>query len=72
MCTSVCLCAVVLVAFTLPKIYETYKDHIDEGLETAKVHTQKFYNTSTTEVNKFVDKSPMLQNMRAKVYKKTE
>jgi hypothetical protein len=65
-------CAAFFVMFTAPKVYETYKDHIDEGLSQARVHARRGYDSASTEVNKFVERVPALQNMRRNVEKKTE
>ena len=55
-----------------PKVYEEYKEQIDDGVAKAKVHGQKGYDVAMGEVNKVVDKVPALKNLRAGMAKKAE
>lgn len=46
--------AVLFVAFVGPKVYETYKDHIDRGIDQARSHAVNTYNTTSAEFNRRV------------------
>jgi hypothetical protein len=62
----------IFVAFVAPKVYETYKDHIDEGIAHAKTQGVKGYDVARGHLNQVVDKVPVLKNMRAGMAKKVE
>lgn len=44
----------LFVAFVGPKVYETYKDHIDKGIDQARSHAVNTYDTASREINKRV------------------
>lgn len=62
----------MVIAFTVPKIYEMHKDKIDEQIVKARDQTVKGYERAKGEMNKVVDKSPALQNARARLSSATK
>lgn len=54
----------MVIAFSVPKIYETHKDKIDEHVVKARDQTYKGIDVAKGHVNKAIDRSPMLQKMR--------
>jgi hypothetical protein len=64
-------CAVVVIAFSVPKIYETHKDKIDEHVVKAREHTYKGMDMAKGHVNNVIGKSPYLTKMRDRAYSAT-
>lgn len=50
--------AVVLFAFTAPKVYEMNKDQIDKGVVTAQGKVNETWSITKTEAGKMWDKAP--------------
>lgn len=54
----------VVIAFSVPKIYETHKDKIDEHVIKARDHGYKGLDIAKGHVNNVISQSPMLQKVR--------